>query len=194
MQRARRADAPIRAPSAPCWRRSARAMERTSRAPARDSASAARTAYRGRRTPGRSLLRLHPADVRDDRQVSRALDRGRQLTLVTRADAAQAARQNLAVVGDESAERAVVFVVDETNARLAEWTGLLWATHGYSSSSSSSASRRRLAAASSSSDIGGAPTSCSNSVIRWRTMPSSSLMARSYSGSEAASAEKRATA
>ena len=71
-----------------------------------------------------------PRDVRNEREVARALDRRRQLALVTRADAAQAARQDLAVVGDEAAERAVILVVDEADARLAERAGLWWASHG----------------------------------------------------------------
>src|SRR5437868_4736505 len=111
-------------------------------------------------------LGLHPADVGNDREIPRALDRGRQLALMPRAHAAQAARENLAMVRDKAAERAIIFVVDEVHARLAERTGLLWPSHVHSSSSSSSISRRRLARASSSSDIGGAPSSCSYSVMR----------------------------
>src|SRR5919199_6313432 len=72
---------------------------------------------------------LVAADVRDERQVARLLDRRRELPLVARADAAQAARQDLAVVGDEAAERPVVLVVHEPHARLAERAGLLWAAH-----------------------------------------------------------------
>ena len=62
--------------------------------------------------------------VRNEREVARALDRGRQLTLMPRAHAAQAARQNLAVIGDEAAEGAIVLVVDEAHAALAEWAAL----------------------------------------------------------------------
>src|SRR5215207_2469739 len=58
-------------------------------------------------------LRLHPANVGNDRQVAGALDRFLQLPLMACANAAQAARQDLAVVSDEPAERAVIFVVDE---------------------------------------------------------------------------------
>ncbi len=53
----------------------------------------------------------------------------RQLALVTRAGAAQATRQDLAVIGNEASERAVIFVVDEVHACLAEGTGFLWAAH-----------------------------------------------------------------
>src|SRR5919199_894409 len=72
---------------------------------------------------------LVAADVGDEREVARLLDRDRELPLVARADAAQATRQNLPVVGDEAAERAVVLVVHEADARLAERAGLLWAAH-----------------------------------------------------------------
>src|ERR1041385_7035847 len=51
------------------------------------------------------------AHVRDDREVARALDGGRELPLMSRAHAAHPARQDLAVVGDETAERAVVLVI-----------------------------------------------------------------------------------
>src|SRR5687768_959598 len=78
----------------------------------------------------RSRSGLVTLDVRDQREVPRALDRDRELALVTRADSAQAARQDLAVVGDEAAERAIILVVQEADARLAEGAGLLWASHG----------------------------------------------------------------
>src|SRR5262245_28442209 len=64
------------------------------------------------------------AGVGDERQVPRALDRRRQLSLMARTDAAQAARQNLAVVRDEAAEGAVILVVDEVHPALAERAGL----------------------------------------------------------------------
>src|SRR4051812_29973004 len=76
------------------------------------------------------LSGLVTADVRNDGEVPCALHRRRQLTLMTGADAAQPARQNLAVVGDETAKGAVILVVDEPNARLAEWAGFLGSSHG----------------------------------------------------------------
>src|SRR5689334_19573014 len=48
---------------------------------------------------------------------------------MARACTTQTARQNLAMVRNESAERAVIFVVDEVHTRLAERAGLLWASH-----------------------------------------------------------------
>src|SRR6476661_7760172 len=76
------------------------------------------------------MLSLQSPRVREDRDVPCALDRGAQLTLMPRAHAAQAARQDLAVVGDEAAEGALVLVVDETDPALAERAGLGWASHG----------------------------------------------------------------
>src|SRR5690349_2284637 len=92
-------------------------------------------------------LGLHPADIGNDRQIAGAFDRSRQLTLMSCAHTAQTAGENLAMVRDEAAERAIILVVDEVHARLAERTGLLWPSHVHSSSSSSSISRRRLARA-----------------------------------------------
>jgi hypothetical protein len=53
----------------------------------------------------RTLRRLRgvSANVRDDGEEARLLDRGRQLSLVSRADATQPAREDLPVVGDEAA-------------------------------------------------------------------------------------------
>src|ERR1043166_307114 len=67
-------------------------------------------------------LGLHPADIGNDRQIARALDRGGQLTLVSRAYAAQTTWENLAMIRDEAAECAIILVVDEVHARLAERT------------------------------------------------------------------------
>src|SRR4051812_35310364 len=76
------------------------------------------------------ILALQTLRVRDQRQVARALDRDAQLTLMAGAHAAEAAGQDLPVIGDEAAEGALVLVVDEADARLAEWAGLRWAAHG----------------------------------------------------------------
>ena len=84
-------------------------------------------------------------DVRDQRQVARALDRRAQLTLMPRAHAAQAAGQDLAVVGDEAAERAVVLVVDEADAASRRTGRLFCGRRMVYSSSSSSSSRARAA-------------------------------------------------
>ena len=76
------------------------------------------------------MLGLQTARVGNDREIASALDRGRQLALMPRAGAAQATRQNLAVIRDEAAEHAVVLVIDEMHARLAEGTGFLGSSHG----------------------------------------------------------------
>src|SRR5687767_99802 len=73
---------------------------------------------------------LQAARVGKQRQIPRALDRDAQLTLMPRAHAAQTARENLTVVGDEPAERTLVLVVHETHAALAERASLRWASHG----------------------------------------------------------------
>src|SRR6266542_2433343 len=70
------------------------------------------------------------ADVRNEREVARPLDRRRQLALVPRAGSAQAARENLPLIGDESAERAVVLVIDEADPSFAERAAFLWSSHG----------------------------------------------------------------
>src|SRR5881227_3740429 len=76
------------------------------------------------------MLALETADVRNQRQIACALDRDRQLTLMASADAAQPARQDLAMIGNEAAEGAVILVIDEMNPRLAERTALGWSSHG----------------------------------------------------------------
>src|SRR5688572_12233434 len=72
---------------------------------------------------------LHSANVRNEREVPRPLDRVGELALVARARAAQATRQDLAVVGDEASEGAIILVVDEMHARLTEGARLLWPAH-----------------------------------------------------------------
>src|SRR2546423_4120430 len=48
---------------------------------------------------------------------------------MTRADAAQTRRKNLALIGYETAEGAIVLVVDPADAAFAERTALLWSSH-----------------------------------------------------------------
>src|SRR5487761_1926577 len=79
---------------------------------------------------GTVMLALGAADVRDQRQIARPLDRRGELALMPRARAAQAAGKNLPVIGDETAQRPVVLVVDEPHAAFAERTGLVLAAHG----------------------------------------------------------------
>src|SRR5258708_23704352 len=115
---------------------------------------------------------LEAPGVRQQREEAGTLDGGAQLTLMPGAHAAETARQDLAVIGDEAAESTLVLVIDEADAALAEGTRLRSSTHGYSSSSSSSSARFR-ASSSSSSLIGGAPTSWSQMGGIWRTTPAS---------------------
>src|SRR6478735_4278690 len=79
---------------------------------------------------GSDISARETSRVRQQREVARTLDRGAQLTLVPRAHAAQAAGQDLSVIGDEATEGALVLVVDEPHAALAEGAGLGWASHG----------------------------------------------------------------
>src|SRR5919107_670320 len=76
-----------------------------------------------------SISALKTPRVGQQSEIASALDRGAQLTLMPRADAAQTARQDLAVIGDEPTEGTLVLVVDEADAGLAEGAGLGWASH-----------------------------------------------------------------
>src|SRR5712671_6273521 len=60
------------------------------------------------RNPQSALVR----DIRDQRNLPRALDRGLQLPLVHRARARDAPRQNLAALGHERPDQLHVLVVD----------------------------------------------------------------------------------
>src|SRR5688572_4867181 len=86
-----------------------------------------------------SRLALMALVVRQQGKESGLLDRGRELSLMPGINATQPARQNLAGIGDEAGEKALVLVIDVTNARLENRGWFLSASgHGYSSSSSSS--------------------------------------------------------
>src|SRR4051812_40687525 len=76
------------------------------------------------------MLSLQTPRVGQQREVAGALDRGAQLTLMPRAHAAQAAGQDLTMIGDEAAEGPLILIVDETHTRLAEGACLGWSTHG----------------------------------------------------------------
>ncbi len=80
---------------------------------------------------GLVILGCVSLQVRDDRQVTRALDCRRQLTLMTCARPTQAARKDLSLVRDETAERAVVLIVDPANASFAERAAFLWSSHDW---------------------------------------------------------------
>src|SRR4026208_2003552 len=69
---------------------------------------------------GAVILGGMPLQVRDQGEIARALDCRRQLALMTGARAAQAARKNFSLIGDESAERPVGLVGDPADTSLAE--------------------------------------------------------------------------
>src|SRR5512140_3371067 len=70
-------------------------------------------------------------EVRDDREIARALDCGGQLALMARACSAQAARQNLSLVSDETAKGTIVLIIDPAHASFAERAALLWSSHDW---------------------------------------------------------------
>jgi len=70
------------------------------------------------------ILRCVSPEIRDQRQVARALDSSGELALVPRARAAEATRKNLSLIGYEPSKRAIVLVIDPANAALAERTGV----------------------------------------------------------------------
>src|SRR2546429_8139342 len=107
------------------------------------------TRPQGRRTSAAVSL-----DVGQERELPRALDRGRELALVPRAHARQAARQDLAALGQEAPQRALVLIVEHAHARLAYGTGLGRPSHASSSSISSTSAAITAGAA---SGFGGEP-------------------------------------
>src|SRR5688500_7088199 len=78
---------------------------------------------------GAVILRRVALQIRNDCEITRALDGGRQLSLMTRTGSAQPARQYFALVGDETTKRPVVLVIDPPHASLAERAALLWSSH-----------------------------------------------------------------
>src|ERR687896_1398347 len=87
---------------------------------------------RGRRPCSGLVVAL---DVRNQCEIARPLDCRGELPLVPRTHAAQPTGKDLSVIGNEAAQRAVIFVVHVANARFAEWAGLLRSAHHSSSSS-----------------------------------------------------------
>src|SRR2546425_12504735 len=65
-------------------------------------------------------------DVRQQRQLARPLDRGRELALVPRAHAGQATRQDLAALRQEPAQGAVVLVVEHAEEHTSELQSLAY--------------------------------------------------------------------
>src|SRR5262249_43382986 len=121
-----------------------------------------------------------PFDVGQKGELPGPLDRGAQLPLVSGAGPGQAAGQDLAPLSQESLERTLVLVVHDPNPRLTDRAGLLRPPHSSSSSSP-------LGAA---TGTGWAP---SFTTTRKRSTDSSSLTARSNSGSAAPSVSNLAT-
>src|SRR4029078_8242098 len=75
------------------------------------------------------ILRCVYPEIRDARQVARALDSSGELALVPRARAAEATRKNLSLIGYEPSKPAIVLVIDPANAALAERAAFLWSSH-----------------------------------------------------------------
>src|SRR5207245_9795130 len=155
-------------------------------APGSSPAPRRRTA--GRRPPGASASADVPFDVGQQGKLARALDRGRELTLVPRAHPRQAARQDLAALGKKAAQGAIVLVVEHAHPGLAHRAGLGGPSHASSSSISSTTSAAITAGAA--SGFAGRP---SDTTTRNRITPSSSFTARSYSGSRSAAVSYWAT-
>src|SRR5690606_19818929 len=87
--------------------------------------------------PDSHLLPRVPLDEGEDREVPGPLDRGTELSLVTRARARHPTRQDLALVRDEARQRLLILVVDQPDPGLTELAVLCMPPHRYSSSSSS---------------------------------------------------------
>src|SRR5688572_22883908 len=88
----------------------------TNKNAARAKARRAHPRSRGAGARPSAMLGLVVAlDVRNQSEIACPFDCRRQLPLMARAHAAQPARQNLAVVGDEAAKRTVVLVVHVAN-------------------------------------------------------------------------------
>src|SRR3989442_9085132 len=84
-------------------------------------------------------LRGVTLDVRDQRELPRALDGRRQLPLMTRAHSREPARQNLAALGKEPATRPVILLVEHPRAGFAHGAGVggtAYASPSFSPSSS----------------------------------------------------------
>src|SRR5205823_3383751 len=71
-----------------------------------------RRSQRPRAKDRRPTAYLEPCLERQQRDVARLLDSGRQATLVRRADAGQAPRHDLAALGHELAQQSDVLVID----------------------------------------------------------------------------------
>src|SRR5690242_19855893 len=123
-----------------------------------------------------------PLDVRQQRQLPRALDRRAELALMSGAGARETARQDLPALGQEPGQGALVLEVHDPDAGLTDGAGLRGSLHSSSSSSPVFAA------------VAGTGWAPSFTTTRWRRTPSSSFTARSNSGSAVASVSNLATA
>src|SRR5207244_12143182 len=136
-----------------------------------------------RRPRGASDSAAVPLDVGEQRELARPLDRGGELALMSRAHPRQPARENLAALGEKTAERAIVLVVEHPDPGLAHGARLRGPSHASSSSISSTTTTSASLTAGTGSGFAGSP---SDTTTRKRTTPSSSFTARSYSGRSSA--------
>src|SRR5690349_18973555 len=75
------------------------------------------------------MLRGVSLEIRNDCEVSRALDCSRKLALMTRAGSVQTRGKNLALVRNESAKSAIILVIDPAHASFAERAALGGSSH-----------------------------------------------------------------
>src|SRR6266478_2432939 len=181
---------PRRARPSPTQRACRGARPRAARptaAPPDSPAPGRRTAARQPR--GASDSADVPLDVRQQRELARPLDRGRELALMARAHSRQPAGENLAALGEEAAERAIVLVVEHPYPGFAHGARLGGPSHASSSSISSTTTSAAITAGAG-SGFAGRP---SDTTTRKRSTPSSSFTARSYSGKRSAAVSNCAT-
>src|SRR5712671_3113759 len=149
----------------------------------------ARAANSSTRPRGASDSADVPLDVRQQRELASPLDRGRELALMARAHSRQPAGENLAALGEEAAERAIVLVVKHPYPGFAHGARLGGPSHASSSSISSTTTSAAITAGAG-SGFAGRP---SDTTTRKRSTPSSSFTARSYSGKRSAAVSNCAT-
>src|SRR2546430_15301500 len=97
-------------------------------------------------------------DVRQQGELARPLDRGRELTLTPRARPRQPARQDLAALGEEPAQGAIILVVQHAHPGFARGARLGGSSHASSSSSSSPSGAITGAAVGAASGLAGSPS------------------------------------
>src|SRR5437762_1259606 len=164
-----------------------RPAARPTAAPRDSTAPGRRTATR--RPRGASDSADVPLDVGQQGELARPLDRRGELALVSRAHPRQSTRENLAALGQKPPERAIVLVVEHPDPGLAHGARLRGSSHASSSSISSTTTSATITAGGG-SGFAGRP---SDTTTRYRTTPSSSFTARSYSGKSSAAVSNWAT-